>query len=132
MSDRLSQIASFHSGIPAQLARARLEAEGIQSFLTNELGSVAGGAVGLQVAETDAERARELLGVPGPRPDPRRQDGESVRCLMCRSSELESTDWSLPVRMLRALLLMALPLPAEWFTRSRTRCRNCGYEQPPS
>ncbi len=39
-------------------------------------------------------------------------------------------DWSLPLRIVRSLLLMVLPLPAEWLTGSRTRCGNCGFEQP--
>jgi len=94
MPARLTQIASFSSGIAAQLARARLEAAGIPSFLTNELGSIAGGGVGLQVSESDVARARELLAG------------------------------------LRSLLLMVLPLPAEWFSGGRTRCGNCGFAQP--
>ncbi len=134
MPARLTQIASFSSGIAAQLARARLEAAGISSFLTNELGSVAGGGVGLQVSESDVARARELLAGPqrparsGPA-EPSAEAGPG-RCIICRSAEIESVDWSLPLRILRSLLLMVLPLPAEWLTGSRTRCSNCGFEQP--
>jgi hypothetical protein len=125
MSSGLHQIATYPSLIPAQLAHGRLEAAGIASFLTNELGSAAGGGVGLQVAEADAERALELLGgsTPGPEPGGR-------ECLMCRSSDLEPLDWPLPLRLLRAILLMVVPLPTEWFTGRTARCGNCGYEQP--
>lgn len=128
MSDELRQIATFGNALAAQLARARLEAEGIPAFLTNEHGSSAGGGVGLQVAESDVARARELLGASTP--TRRSADGEPLTCLMCRSPELESMDWPLPLRLLRSLLLMAVPLPSEWFEGSRLRCRNCGYEQP--
>lgn len=134
MPARLTQIASFSSGIAAQLARARLEAAGIPSFLTNELGSIAGGGVGLQVSESDVARARELLAGPahpassGPAEPP--AEAGSGRCIICRSTKIESVDWPLPLRVLRSLLLMVLPLPAEWFSGGRTRCGNCGFAQP--
>ena len=133
MTARLTQIASFSSGIPAQLARARLEAAGIPSFLTNEFGSIAGGGVGLQVSESDADRARELLTAPQrpatSSPAKPSEDAEVDRCIMCRSTDIESVDWALPLRVLRSLLLMVVPLPAEWLTGSRTRCGNCGFER---
>ena len=126
MPSQLVQIATFHSAVSAGLARAQLEADGIRSFLTNEFGSASGGgAVGLQVAELDAERARALLGSS----DAPRAAGEAgVHCVICRSAELERVDWSWPLRVLRSLLLMAVPLPAEWFGGRRVRCRVCGYE----
>ncbi len=126
MSSELAQIASFHSAPSAELARARLQAEGIRSFLTNELGSSAsGGSVGLQVAARDAAQARALLGFS----EAPRDAGEAVmRCVICRSAELERVDWSWPLRVLRSILLMVVPLPAEWFGGRRVRCRVCGHE----
>lgn len=130
MSSELVQIASFHSTASAELARGRLAAEGIRSFLTNELGSSAGGGgVGLQVALRDAQQARVLLGsaeAPGD------TDEAVMRCLMCRSAKLERVEWSLPLRVLRSLFLMAVPLPAEWFGGRRVRCRVCGHESQES
>jgi hypothetical protein len=64
----LITIANFPYPIDANLAKSRLEAEGIDCVLTNE--HIAGmnwywplaiGGVGLQVAESDAERAVEIL-----------------------------------------------------------------------
>lgn len=64
----LVTIASFAYPIEANLAKTRLEAEGIDCVLTNEhfasMGwawSLAIGGVGLQVRESDAERAAEIL-----------------------------------------------------------------------
>ena len=64
----LITIANFPYPIDANLAKSRLEAEGIDCVLTNE--HIAGmnwywplaiGGVGLQVRESDAERAAEIL-----------------------------------------------------------------------
>lgn len=64
----LITIANFPYPIDANLAKSRLEAEGIDCVLTNE--HIAGmnwywplaiGGVGLQVRESDAERAVEIL-----------------------------------------------------------------------
>jgi len=126
MSTELVQIGSFPSTLAAELARAQLAAEGIRSFLTNEIGnSAGGGGVGLQVAASDANRARIVLGSPG---EASEDEQAEMRCPMCRSSELERVDWSLPVRILRSVFLMAVPLPPEWFGGSQVRCRVCGHE----
>ena len=65
-------IASFGRPWEAQLAKARLEAEGIRAFLLDEqvisvnpFYSPALGGVKLAVAAQDAARARELLGPSG-------------------------------------------------------------------
>lgn len=64
----LITIASFDHPLEANLAKTRLEAEGIECVLTNE--HIAGmnwvwaptiGGVGLQVLEADARRAMEIL-----------------------------------------------------------------------
>jgi hypothetical protein len=66
--DELVTIASFADGPEAELARERLELEGIRAFVMG--GQTAGimpyltsstGGVRLQVAPTDVDRAREIL-----------------------------------------------------------------------
>ena len=64
----LITIASFDHPIHANLAKTRLEAEGIDCVLTNEhfaglnwVWPLAVGGVGLQVRESDAERAADIL-----------------------------------------------------------------------
>jgi hypothetical protein len=67
--DDLVTIATFSSTVDAELAKSRLESEGINVALGNELasglmpylGSGLGG-VTLQVANHDVERAKEVLG----------------------------------------------------------------------
>ncbi len=64
----LITIANFAYPIEANLAKTRLESEGIDCVLTNEhfaglnwVWPLAVGGVGLQVRESDAERAAEIL-----------------------------------------------------------------------
>ncbi len=67
--DDLVTIMKFPSPVDAEIAKSRLESEGIPAFLGNELASgmmpflSSGlGGVSLQVAAHDAERAKEILG----------------------------------------------------------------------
>jgi hypothetical protein len=67
--DELVTVASFPDVPEAQLARERLELEGVQAFVIDALTAgvmpyLAGstGGVRLQVVAKDAERAREILG----------------------------------------------------------------------
>ncbi len=70
IAHELVTVATFHTPIEAELARTRLEAAGIASFLSNAasvgvmpfLGNDLGG-IGLQVSSTDADAAREILGI---------------------------------------------------------------------
>ena len=64
----LITVATFAHTLDAHLAKSRLEAEGIDCVLTNEhtagmnwFWPLAVGGVGLQVRESDAERAAEIL-----------------------------------------------------------------------
>lgn len=64
----LITITSFANPVDANLAKTRLEAEGIDCVVTNEhiasmnwIWPLAIGGVGLQVRESDAERAAEIL-----------------------------------------------------------------------
>ena len=67
--DDLVTIATFSSTVDAELAKSRLESEGISAALGNELASglmpflgPGLGGVTLQVANHDVERAKEVLG----------------------------------------------------------------------
>ncbi len=64
----LITVATFAHTLDAHLAKTRLESEGIDCVLTNEhiasmnwVWPLAIGGVGLQVRESDAERAAEIL-----------------------------------------------------------------------
>jgi hypothetical protein len=66
--ETLVTVATFTTPVEAEMARVRLERLGIRAFLGNAiavgvmpfLGNDLGG-ISLQVLETDAEQARELL-----------------------------------------------------------------------
>jgi len=79
--DELVTVATFQTPVEAELAKERLELEGITAFLKNEmavgvmpyLGSALGG-IELQVPERDAAAAREILEPPPQEPEP--EDGD--------------------------------------------------------
>ncbi len=63
-------------------------------------------------------------------------DGED-RCIVCQTAGAVVSEPALPLRVLRALLLQVVPLPAEWLASRRRVCQVCGHEwttggeQPP-
>jgi len=117
-SGRLVAVAVFAHAVEAHLARARLEAEGIEAALVGE--HVAGVLVGVQsvsvhVPASDAERARAVLAAAAEMPDRPSADWvtdelDAPRCPACGS--------------LRVVFERALwPFPA---LRRRARCERCG------
>ncbi len=138
MSDRLVTIARFSTPIEAQLAKARLEAEGIPCYLANEAHAQMNGGLGgvqLQVAEGLAQSASEVLrqddSTTGGFSALEANEAELLRCIVCQSSLIEAKQMPLLVRMLRGLLLQIVPLPPEWFESRRRRCGVCGHEWKP-
>ena len=138
MSDRLVTIARFSSPIEAQLAKARLEAEGVSCHLANEAHAQMNGGLGgvqLQVAEEIAQSASEMLGnvdsEAGSFSALEAQESELLRCLVCQSSLIEAKRSPLLIRILRGILLQIVPLPSEWFESRRRRCGVCGHEWKP-
>lgn len=70
MDDRLITIATFHQPFEAHIVKGRLEAEGVECFVQDEavaqmvLYAPAIGGAKLQVRESDAARAAEILDLP--------------------------------------------------------------------
>ena len=141
MPSPIVTVATFATDAEAQLARSLLESGGIGATVMNESGTaVAGGpdaASGRVLLQVPRSQARQALGFLegeieeshdawGPTPE---QD--VPRCPICRSSNLEATDYGLPVRVLRTLLLTVLPLPREWFERRTVRCGVCHHQSRP-
>ena len=97
MHDRFVTVARFSLAIDAQLARARLEAEGVPCHLSNEASAQLDGAgsVDLQVPTEHARAASELLAGLGleRRAGVAESDAEAPRCLVCRSSLHSSSPW---------------------------------------
>jgi len=66
MPDELTTVATFSNTAEADLAKERLELEGITAFVVGEITSsvmpYVAGRVALQVGTADAAQAREILG----------------------------------------------------------------------
>ncbi|HXO19966.1 MAG TPA: DUF2007 domain-containing protein [Thermoanaerobaculia bacterium] len=130
--EKLVTIETFTSPWQAQLARARLEAEGIESMVADEhlvrmhwLFSNAVGGVKLQVRPEDAGRAVAALGVQVAIPDIHlvtEEEAVRFRCPACNSDHLSFERWS-RLAFVGTWLLLGIPLP---IPRNRWTCRRCG------
>ncbi|WP_432822346.1 DUF2007 domain-containing protein [Trichloromonas sp.] len=129
MADRLVTLRSYTMPWQADLAGARLAAEGIPFFLKdantvsiNWLYSNALGGVKLQVLAADAERARTLLAEVAADPS-LPEEGDLPGCPRCRSRQLQKVVrgriWALV-----AWLFLGLPLLWPW---RRLKCLSCGH-----
>ncbi len=66
MPEDVEQVATFSQGMEAELAKARLQSEGIESFVADEgiaasFGSAPAEGIRLMVRSADAQRARAIL-----------------------------------------------------------------------
>ncbi|MBU0494185.1 MAG: hypothetical protein KKA73_24265 [Chloroflexi bacterium] len=135
--DRLITIAAFSHQAEAHIPQARLEAEGIWSFIAdretvgaNWLYSNAVGGVKLQVRDTDLDRAIEILGIEPPEIEfddadwmDEEQDDEST-CPSCQSDNIHYERFAMRP-LFATWLLFGIPLP---FLKRMWKCNDCGYE----
>jgi hypothetical protein len=130
--DRLVTVGTYTTPWEAQLARARLESEGIDSRMADEnlgrLGlSNAVGGVKVLVWSEDAEAARALLLREARLPEiylVTDEESHWPRCPGCNSENLTLERWSRRL-LIGSLLLLRIPLI---IPRKRWKCRNCGEE----
>ncbi len=127
--EKLVTIARFSHPEEAYLASAKLESEGIWSFLADEhtvtadwLVSNAIGGVRLQVKESEAADARQILSLS--RTDAELAAGTGRYCPKCGSADIKYGLFSLPYVFL-SWLLLGFPLP---FMKRKWRCNACGYQ----
>ena len=132
--DQLVTLLTFATAWEAQLARARLEAEGIEAVIADEhvarlyggIGHVVGG-IKLRVWEEDAARAAAVLEARRPLPEiylVTDEDAGRPRCPGCRSDNVTFERWS-RLGFVGSLLLLGWPLPVP---RGRWTCRHCGAD----
>jgi Putative prokaryotic signal transducing protein len=132
--EKLITVEIFSTLWEAQLARARLESEGIHSIVADEsfarlysgLSNALGG-VRLRVREEDAPRAAGLLQDRRPIPEiylVTEEDAARPRCPGCKSDNLDFERWS-RVGFLSSWMILGVPLP---IPRRRWICRNCGAD----
>jgi hypothetical protein len=130
--ETLVTVGAYASPWEAQLARACLEAEGVDSVVADEhLGRIwcatTVGGIKLQVREDDASRASELLRSRKPIPEiylvtESDLPPSAQRCPSCKSDNLVLERWSV-LGFLGTWLLLGLALPVP---RRRWACRGCG------
>lgn len=121
MSDELVTIANFENIMDAEIARGRLESEGIFSFVQggnmNLIASYILEGVRLNVRRSDALKAMEILGI-------EHAAGEKTdwgACPRCGSRELEPQK----VYSKSSLISIIAMLPL-LFSRTKFLCKACG------
>jgi len=133
MTEELVTIATFIEPIQAHICQARLEAEGVESYIFDEnfagtywLITQAFGGAKLQVKETEAERALEIL-----KQHPGFENSlvtaaepTEIQCPQCQSANVYYEKISRPVAFL-FILLLGFPLP---FLKRKWKCYDCGCE----
>ena len=126
--EKLVTIARFSHPEEAHIVSARLESEGIWSFVADEftvkanwLYSNAIGGVRLQVKESDVAVARKILS--STEPDATLTSGTGQKCPRCGSSDIKYGLFYLSPLFL-SWLLLDFPLP---FIKRKWSCNNCGY-----
>ena len=137
MADKLITIRNFALGpdpaSEAELARIKLQANGIRCFLSGKnfvstywLISTAEQGIKLQVRESDAAKAREILGTDSSiEPDEAentKQQAVIPPCPECGSNAVEYEGFSKKLFYL-GILFFRFPLP---FLTKKYKCTNCG------
>lgn len=133
MNETFSTVAVYQYLSEAQIAKGRLEAEGIQVFMTDHftvnidpLMSQALGGIKLKVFQKDEAEAKEILeSIANYSQD---DQGQKIHCPNCDSTKI---DYFTTIRNFKALLafigslLFAGVLPI--YTKYEYRCENCKH-----
>jgi hypothetical protein len=133
MSDTLVTVASFDEPHKANIARMKLESEGIKCFLSGEnfvatywLYSLAEGGIKLKVNEADLAAASEILARKVTSSDtqlPSELGEYDLICPKCCSENIEYERYSWKMAMISILLFR---LPVTWL-KEEYKCLDCGH-----
>ncbi len=123
-------ISTYSYPLEAEIARGKLESEGIWAFVADDymvtmnwLYSTAIGGVKLQVKESDAQRALQILNHNAPIiEDELHEDNDSPRCPRCMSFSIQYQTFE-PRLVFLSWLLLSFPLP---FVKKKWKCMACG------
>ncbi|ULC59897.1 DUF2007 domain-containing protein [Flaviramulus sp. BrNp1-15] len=133
MSDTFKTVARFQYSTEAQIIKGRLEAEGIQVFLsdnltidTDPLVSNAIGGVKLKVLSHDALKAQHILdSIQNFSVD---DEGNPIQCPKCKSEKVNLfstiTDFKSFIAFLFGFISGTLP----FYAKDKFKCENCNYE----
>ena len=128
--DRLVTIASFFHPEEAHLFSARLQAEGIRSAVIGD--TVSGlyyfsptitSGVGVQVFESDAAKARRILGLIEPKSHT--LHSHVGRCPKCKSEDIHGVYSAREILLWCVLTVGGAHLP---FLKRKWKCKSCGYQ----
>ena len=133
MSATFKIIARFQYSTEAQIVKGRLEAEGIQVFLsdnltidTDPLVSNAIGGVKLKVLSTDALKAQHILeSINKYSID---DDGQTINCPNCKGQHVALFSTIKDVKSLFWFIFGVLFSALPFYTRHKYKCENCKTE----
>lgn len=133
MSDTFKTIARFQYSTEAQIIKGRLEADGIQVFLsdhltidTDPLVSNAIGGVKLKVRSQDALKAQHILeSIKKYSVD---DDGNTINCPNCGSINIELFSTIKDVKSLFWFIFGVLFSSLPFYTKHKYRCEACKTE----
>ena len=136
MDEKFVTIANFDEPYGANIARIKLESEGIKCFLTGEnfvatywLMSLAEGGIKLKVKESDAAGALKVLETNEAGEFERVGDEELMpepigpACPKCGCEDVEYKKLS-PEMVYMSILVFSFPIP--WLIR-KYKCESCGH-----
>ena len=133
MSNTFKTIARFQYSTEAQIIKGRLEAEGIQVFLsdnltidTDPLVSNAIGGVKLKVLTTDALKAQHILDTINKYSID--DEGNAISCPNCKSHHIELFSTINDVKSFFAFIFGVLFSALPFYTKHKYRCEDCKTE----
>ncbi|GAA4803592.1 DUF2007 domain-containing protein [Litoribaculum gwangyangense] len=133
MSDTFKTIARFQYSTEAQIIKGRLEAEGIQVFLsdnltidTDPLVSNAIGGVKLKVFRHDALKAQHILN--SIHKYSLDDNGNPIHCPNCESEEVNLFSTITDLRSFLAFLFGFISGTLPFYSKDKYRCEVCNHE----
>ena len=133
MSDTFKTIARFQYSSEAQIIKGRLEAEGIQVFLTDNLTidtdplvSNAIGGVKLKVLSREALKAQHILETINK--FSLDDEGNTIKCPKCRSSHVQLFSTIKDAKSFFSFLFGVLIGTLPFYAKHKYRCDDCSSE----
>ena len=135
MSETFVTIARYQYSSEAQIVKGRLESDGIQVFLkdnitidTDPLVSNAIGGIKLKVRNADEKKAKEILkSIKAYAVD---DNGNPILCPNCKKNEVELYSTIDSLKAFLSFLIGVLTFTLPFHTRYKYICENCKTEFP--
>ena len=135
MSDTFVTIARYQYSSEAQIIKGRLESDGIEVFLkdnitidTDPLVSNAIGGIKLKVRNADEKKAKEILkSIKAYAID---DDGNPILCPNCEKNEVELYSTIDSLKAFLSFLIGVITFTLPFHTRYKYICENCKTEFP--